>query len=326
MSAHWKHYDNIQKDLQAVLDLIEERVTVRNQQISEAFVQLSQAGGKLLRPAFFFLFSQIGDHSKQDLEQLHKIGASLELLHMASLIHDDIIDDSPLRRGLPSIQSRYGKDVAVYAGDLLFTTFFELVAEAIDEQDYLVLNAQSMRRLLLGELDQMNSRFNPQESLEDYLTSINGKTAELFSLSCQEGAHFGVTSSDTEVLASRIGRSIGIAFQINDDILDYTSNSEKLKKPTLEDLSQGVYTLPLLLAKEKAPAAFAGYFSQQGAIDEEALQHVAQQVIVHDGISQAKDYAKKYTQQALDDIEKLPDCLAKQQLAEITRGILERNY
>lgn len=109
-----------------------------------------------------------------------KIAASLEILHMATLIHDDIIDDSPLRRGAVTIQSQYGKDVAVYTGDLLFTEFFTLIADAMNGSEFMKINAQGMKRLLLGELDQMSHRFDRRMSIPAYLRSVNGKTAELF--------------------------------------------------------------------------------------------------------------------------------------------------
>lgn len=120
-----------------------------------------------------------------------------------------------------------------------------------------------MKRLLLGELDQMHTRYNIDESIADYLQSINGKTAELFWLACIEGAHFGGLDLENQERAGEIGRNIGIAFQVFDDILDYTADSGTLKKPVLEDLAQGVYTLPLLFAKEQNPAAFESYLSKK---------------------------------------------------------------
>lgn len=325
MLSYWNKYPNIKTELSATCAVIEKRIKTRNQKITEALKEMMRSGGKLIRPAFFFLFAQLGDRDKQDQAQLQKIAASIEMLHMASLIHDDIIDDSPLRRGTPSIQARFGKDIAVYAGDLLFTEFFELVAEVITEQRYLIANAQSMKRLLLGELDQMYSRFNPEENLAEYLQSVNGKTAELFILSCREGAHFGKASPDIEALAGEIGHNIGIAFQINDDILDYTASAQTLKKPTLEDLSQGVYTLPLLLAKNTAPADFAPYFQNRPLSGDEAGQ-VAQLVIRHGGVEQAKVYAEKFTGKAIENIRKLPGSLVKDQLLEITQAMLVRSY
>ena len=135
----------------------------RNEDIEEALVTLARSGGKLLRPAFsFFLLNWVMKKTRETT--IIKI-ASLEILHMATLIHDDIIDDSPLRRGAVTIQSQYGKDVAVYTGDLLFTEFFTLIADAMNGSEFMKINAQGMKRLLLGELDQMSHRFDRRMSI-----------------------------------------------------------------------------------------------------------------------------------------------------------------
>lgn len=326
MLTYWNDYPTIQKKLQIVCSLIEQRLVSRNQTIQETLTEFSAAGGKYLRPAFFFLFSEFGDQQKQNEQQLYAVAASLELLHMATLIHDDIIDDSPLRRGVETVQSRYGKDIAVYTGDLLFTEFFDLVIQAMNGSEYLAINAQSMRRLLLGELDQMNLRYNSTQSIEDYLLSINGKTAELFWLACQEGAYFGKAAPEIVELAGKIGRNIGIAFQAFDDILDYTAEEATLKKPILEDLAQGVYTIPLLLAKETHPDIFLPYLEKRETISREETQQVADLVVEHGGVVQAIAFAKSYTDQALADIAKLPESFAKSQLLHLAEEMLHRAY
>ena len=324
MTNYWNDFPNIQHSLTETCILIEKKMEIRNKEIEHALIELTYSGGKLLRPAFFFLFSQLGTPEKQDKEQLIKIAASLEILHMATLIHDDIIDDSPLRRGSITVQSQYGKDIAVYAGDLLFTDFFELLADTMNGSSFLRVNAKAMKRLLLGELDQMQNRYNQKMTLSDYLKSVVGKTAELFSLSCLEGAHFGHSSIEIERLAKRIGRHVGIAFQVYDDILDYSTTTEILKKPVLEDLAQGVYTLPLLCALEKDPERFTPYLDKKAAITTVEAQTVASLVHELNGVEDAKRFAAKVTQKALTDIDKLPACLVKKQLIQLTELLLTR--
>ena len=283
MHSHWNDYPTIQNKLQVVCSFLEKQLNVRNKDIQQALIDFSQAGGKYLRPAFFFLFAEIGDQEKQNEEDLIKIASSIELLHMATLIHDDIIDDSPLRRGTMTIQSRYGKDIAVYTGDLLFTLFFEVLIDVMNGSPFMAMNAQAMKGLLLGELDQMHNRYNSNQTIDDYLLSVNGKTAELFWLACLEGAHFGHTSPEIEALAGDIGRNIGIAFQAYDDILDYTSDESTLQKPVLEDLTQGVYTIPLLLAKAQNSAAFEPFLRKKGNLTEEEAKKVASLVVAYQG-------------------------------------------
>ncbi|MFK4568111.1 heptaprenyl diphosphate synthase [Enterococcus sp. UD-01] len=326
MNDFWKKFPDIQQQLVETRDLIKQQVHVRNKEIEHALIELTSSGGKLLRPAFFFLFTQLGDKQLQDRKQLIKIAASIEILHMATLVHDDIIDDSPLRRGSVTVQARYGKDIAVYTGDLLFTEFFELLADTMNGSEFMHINATAMKRLLLGELDQMHTRYKRNMSVSDYLRSVNGKTAELFSLSCLEGAHFGYASPNVQRLAVRIGRHIGVAFQVYDDILDYTADSETLKKPVLEDIAQGVYTLPLIFAIRKAPERFAPYLDQRAELTPADATKTAQLVHELAGVEEAKNFAKKMTEKALLDIEKLPDCLGKKQLKQLTELLLQRSF
>ena len=121
---------------------------------------MASNGGKYLRPAFFLLFANINHQTVAEQEKLIKIASSLEVLHMATLIHDDIIDDSPKRRGAVSVQAAFGKDTAVYTGDFLFTIFFDLLVETMTGSPYLTRNARTMRKILTGELGQMDNRFD----------------------------------------------------------------------------------------------------------------------------------------------------------------------
>ncbi|GMA48117.1 polyprenyl synthetase family protein [Tetragenococcus muriaticus] len=326
MLSYWNDYPTIQNKLQAVCSLIEDQLEVRNKEIQETLIEFANSGGKYLRPAYFLFFTELGESSKQNQKQLTQIAASIEILHMATLIHDDIIDDSPLRRGNTTVQSRYGKDIAVYAGDLLFTQFFDLLTQSMNGSPYLEINATSMKRLLLGELDQMHSRFNRQETVEDYLSSINGKTAELFWLACIQGAHFGKTSEEIESLSGEIGRDIGLAFQIYDDILDYTAKQHVLQKPILEDLAQGVYTLPLILANQEHPEVFAPYLDKEKDLSLEDAQQVAKLVVTYDGVKKAKEFAHSYTERALQKIAQLPECQAKDGITRLTKQLLQRAF
>ena len=304
MNTFWKSFPDVERSLTETCELIEQTLHTRNEDIEEALVTLARSGGKLLRPAFFFLFAQLGDEEKQEKQQLLKIAASLEILHMATLIHDDIIDDSPLRRGAVTIQSQYGKDVAVYTGDLLFTEFFTLIADAMNGSEFMKINAQGMKRLLLGELDQMSHRFDRRMSIPAYLRSVK----------------------EVQRLAKRIGRHIGIAFQVYDDILDYTADTETLKKPALEDLSQGVYTLPLLFAYQAAPDVFSPYLDKGRAITLEEAAEVAALVNDYHGVTEAQAFAKKVTNKAITDIQQLPDGTAKETLLSLTELLLHRSF
>ncbi|WNZ88483.1 polyprenyl synthetase family protein [Streptococcus iniae] len=323
--SYWSNYPEIENHLNQVSSLIEERVQLDHPQIEAAIKKMTRAGGKYLRPAFFLLFSQFGQSKANNQDKLFKIVASLEILHMATLVHDDIIDDSPLRRGQTSIQTLFGKDVAVYTGDFLFTIFFELILEGMAGTDYMTINAKAMKKILIGELDQMKLYFNQEQSIDDYLKAISGKTAELFQLACQEGAFFGGADQNITDKATLIGFNIGMTFQILDDILDYTAEKEQFNKPVLEDLRNGVYSLPLLFAIKENPQAFKPYLDKKNHMTDQDVKKVSELVLHYQGVEATKEMAKTYTQEALFAIEKLPKIKAQKQLLKLSKHLLKRH-
>ncbi|MGT2888585.1 polyprenyl synthetase family protein [Streptococcus didelphis] len=323
MSSYWSKFPEIQAQINQVCNFMGQKIQVPNPEIEKALIQLTSSGGKYLRPAFFFLFSRFGQ-AKVDEQKMVTIAASLEILHVATLVHDDVIDDSPLRRGHTSIQSAFGKDVAVYTGDYLFTLFFECLLETMENTPYLAINANSMKKILLGELGQMNLYFNQEQSVSDYLASISGKTAELFKLASKEGAYFAGADDAIVSLAGRIGYHIGMTFQILDDILDYTADPKTFNKPILEDLANGVYSLPLLLAMQEKPDAFKAILDKKNKVSSEDIQTISQLVDKHNGIKLAKEMANHYTQVAIDDIKQLPPIKAQKQLLQLTNHLLKR--
>ncbi|KSU11613.1 Hexaprenyl-diphosphate synthase large subunit ((2E,6E)-farnesyl-diphosphate specific) [Lactococcus lactis] len=221
----WQDYPEIQNKLKDVQALMIERLKINNQEIEAALEKFASRGGKMVRPALFLLFAGIVPNGSKDEEKLIKIAASLEMLHSATLIHDDIIDDSPLRRGLPSIESQFGKDVAVYAGDFVYTVYFELLIETMNGTSFVAKNAQSMKKILQGELTQMQSAFDKNNTARRYMKAISGKTAELLSLSCLEGVYFAGGDKKLQYSARKIGRAIGLAFQVYDDIFKFYSRT-----------------------------------------------------------------------------------------------------
>ncbi|KRL06787.1 polyprenyl synthetase family protein [Liquorilactobacillus hordei] len=322
----WSHYPNVAQKLNTVSSLINEHLSTDKPDVKQLLADAAQEQGKMLRPGLFLLFSELGNKHEQSEEQLLKIAASLEILHKATLIHDDIIDDSPLRHGVITIQSNFGKDVAVYAGDLLFTVFFELLIDTMNGTTMMKDNAAAMKKLLFGELSQMHARFNQNQTIENYVENIKGKTAELFRLACLEGAYFGKSSSEVTQIAASIGENIGIAFQIYDDILDYTSSSKILKKPVLEDLAQGVYTSPLLFAIAKDPQAFAPFLDKKQNISVAEIKKVSNLVHKLGGVKDAITFAQSYTKNALVDIDKLPQNEITISIKKLTNSLLNRKF
>lgn len=319
----WRQYPQVQKELTQLQPYLLKAIKLPNQRIHVKITQLLSAGGKLLRPGFFYLFSEFGDH--RDETQLRAGAAALELLHVATLIHDDVIDRSPLRRGVATIQTDYGQRNAIYAGDYLFTVYFNEVLKASSNHDVLQLQIDSMQAILTGELDQMNLNYRLDVTEEEYFNEIKGKTAELFKLSCHQGTTLAGASQEVVDLSGQVGLTIGQAYQIIDDILDYDGDSTRTKKPVLEDLKSGVYSLPLILALQQAPKAFKALLAKKQDMTDEDVREVQRLVIENHGVELAKDRAADYTNRALKLIGQLPDQPVRQDIEQLTRWLLTRN-
>lgn len=319
----WHQFPQVEAQLKTLQPYLMETVKLPNQPIQDQILALLQSGGKLLRPGFFYLFSEFGDQHDDDI--LRAGAASLELLHVATLIHDDVIDRSPLRRGVTTIHKLYGSRNAVYAGDYLFTIYFKEVLKTTHELAALQLNVQSMRDILTGELEQMKLSYKRTVTEEDYFHEISGKTARLFWLSCRQGAVLSHSDETVTQLAGEIGMTIGKAYQILDDILDYDGQSQKTQKPVLEDLKSGVYSLPLILAMKNAKNVFKPYLAKKDQMTAADLQAVSQLVVRYDGVKNAQAKASKLTQQALSLINQLPERPVKADLKRLTLLLLKRD-
>ncbi|MCU7357311.1 MULTISPECIES: polyprenyl synthetase family protein [Enterococcus] len=320
----WQEYPALQPELRQTLTLMEDSIKLKNKPVADAILSMIHSGGKLLRPAYQLLFSQFGP--EQDRKKAVSLAASIEMLHTATLVHDDIVDEADLRRGLQTIRSEFGNAVAVYAGDFLFVCCFKLMADYASSMRSLQINSRSMEKILNGELGQMDTRFDTTVTINDYLENISGKTAELFSLSCSVGALESGTGERFAKQCGDIGQNIGMAFQIIDDILDYSQPATAIGKPVLEDVRQGVYSLPLLLALQKAPQQVLPLLEKRGEITDEEVETLYGYVHEFGGVEAAKAYAEDYTDKALKGIKKLPDndLNTKATLLRLTQTILER--
>lgn len=324
-SQPWQKYPLIKEHLSQVDACIQATIQTPYTALQDALVQMANNGGKYLRPSLLILSAQIVSKKNSVSERIIKLASSIEILHMASLIHDDIIDDSDERRGAVSIQAHFGKDTAVYAGDLLFTHFFDLMLQTINESHYLFENAYTMRHILNGELGQMAERFNPNQTLANYLTNVKGKTAALFRLAAEEGAHFAQGDEHSTKIMANFGENLGIAFQMVDDILDY-AGGKRLNKPTLEDLATGVYSLPLLLAlnKNDLRAELIPLLAKKRQLTASEMQQIQSIILQANIIDDSRKLARQYTDKALADLKKLPASPASKLLSTMTKKLVNR--
>ena len=322
MSKFWRDYPAIQGEIESVKKIIEKNAKCKDKIIESSIVDLLNSGGKMLRPSFTIIASHFGDYNE---ERTHALASVMEMFHMATLVHDDIIDEAKTRRGKETVQSKYGKNYAVYIGDYLFCLCFKILATTSSIERGIAVDTHVMSRICMGEIDQLNSRFNKNVSVKEYLKRTSGKTAELFSLSFYIGA--AESSCDKKIcrLFWNIGHNIGMAFQITDDILDYISDDETLGKQAGRDLKEGLYTLPLILSMNKYPKVFDSLLDKE-SYDDDDIKEIINKVKECNGIEQAKDVAKKYTEKAFRDINKLPKNEYRDILLDIASKLLLRSY
>ncbi len=322
MKVHpmWDAYPALRYELEATISLIDQQVTIKNEEVQHKIKEMLFSGGKLLRPAYSLLFSELS--KERNPERARAVAAALEVLHMATLVHDDVIDESAKRRGQETLNSAYGNRIAVYTGDYLFTLCFRLLQDHADSARELDLDTKGMEKILLGELNQMDRKYDSNMRMRDYLNQIQGKTAQLFALSCYSGAY----NSPYARQAYQIGSNIGMAFQITDDILDFASDDSKTGKPVLQDVKNGIYTAPVLYAKMKRRSDLLPLLEKGEAITNDELNAVYEIVVASGGLAEAQALAGKYTRKALKQIEKLPESVSQRTLSLITEQMLNREY
>lgn len=321
MHAIWNNYPDIKKELTNVVTLMDKNAYCKDKVIETSIKDMIHSSGKMIRPGFSVIAAHFGEYEP---ERINVIAAVIEFFHMATLVHDDVIDDAELRRGKQTVQSKYGKNYAVYIGDYLFCICFKLLAQTASLHTIQV-DSRAMSRICLGEVEQLNSRFDKDVSVKNYLKRVSGKTAELFSLSLYVGAAESNCSKQLSRLFWNIGHNIGMAFQIIDDILDYVSDTQTLGKDSANDLKDGLYTLPLIYVLEDKPAELLEILNQENYTDQD-ISKIYKLVYELGGIEKARSLAKKYTKKAYKLIDKLPENPYREILREITTVLLDRSY
>lgn len=302
--------------LDKVEQLLLEATRSREAVLRHASTRLAASGGKRLRPTLALLAGAFGT---VDDPAIIEIAAAIELLHMATLVHDDIIDDSPTRRGQSTVQAAFGKDVAVFTGDFLLTKALLLLCQAKADEQMQEL-ARVMVHICEGEVSQFSTRFQTVDVLR-YLKRIHGKTAALFGLSAAAGAKQCDADEDTCRSLARYGVFFGMAFQIHDDILDYGSTDQDIGKPVGQDVLSGIFTLPLLYAIDEADSGPKLHKLLNTARSAEVVAQVVSLVQRSGGLKRAEHLRDRYVQKALSCLETLPASSARDALYQLPGGL-----
>src|SRR5665647_252857 len=300
------------------LTIVEERlihsIDTELPELDQAATHLVKAGGKRLRPAFALLVAKLYADS---IEPVIPMAVALELVHMATLVHDDVVDNSRLRRGQPTVKNVWGNRISIYAGNYVFAKSLCLVAE-YQRSDLLKVLADASMRICEGEIRQMLSCYNIHQGIKDYMRRIERKTALLISVSCQLGAMLS-QAPEAEIKAlKKYGYYLGMAFQITDDILDFVADEEILGKPVGSDIRQGVITLPAIYALKygNQREQLSKLLSSPELCIKEAEQIIGL-ITESDGMDYAYHVSRRFAAKARQQLDLLPNVPVKKSLYDI---------
>ncbi|MDQ0088117.1 heptaprenyl diphosphate synthase [Paenibacillus anaericanus] len=293
--------------------------------LSETSLHLLKAGGKRLRPVFVLLGGKFGNY---DLERLQHVAVPLELIHSASLVHDDVIDDAGTRRGKPTVKAKWDNKIAMYTGDFIYAKALVLAAELSNPEIHRILS-KALVQMSIGEMEQIRDFFNTEQTVRNYLLRIRRKTALLIAISCQLGAMAAGAPEKVSWLLYRYGYNVGMAFQIRDDLLDLCGTEKSIGKPPGSDMRQGNITLPVIYALQEPKLRDSllheihGIRAQDGAGD---VSKAINMIISGPGIGQAEKLADRFISKALEALEGLPENKSRAHLKEIALFVNKRSY
>lgn len=314
-------YTYLHADLALIERELEESIQADALLLRQASLHLLKAGGKRIRPVFVLLGAKLGDY---DINVIKDVAVSLELIHMASLVHDDVIDDAELRRGQPTIKAKWDNRIAMYTGDYIFARALELMTEINNPMAHQILS-DTIVELSIGEIEQIKDKYDFTQNLRNYLLRIKRKTALLIAASCQLGAVVAGVPEEEHRKLYRFGYYVGMSFQITDDVLDFTGTEKELGKPSGGDLLQGNITLPVLYAMQDEYINSKIRNVHQG-MDREDLEDVLKLIQNSGAIEKSLQISDRYLDKALAILEQFPPSKAKKSLHDIAKFIGKRNY
>jgi octaprenyl-diphosphate synthase len=295
--------------------------------VEQAGAALSEAGGKRVRPLLTLLtFGALGYQGDQDV----RYAVVLEYIHTATLIHDDVIDESELRRGKETLNARYGNSLTILIGDWVYTKSMDLALRDRDP-DVLRILTDLVLRMVEGEILEIRKAGDLDMSIEQALEINRRKTAHLFSGCCRVAAHVARAGESTRECLARYGDRLGMAFQAVDDLLDYTSDTRTLGKPALHDLEEGRITLPTLYMMEADPASreLVARVVEDGGFHHVDREDLVSRATGSGALDQVRELARRYAREAgvaLDALEDLPQGPSMEALRSLPEFILARSH
>jgi heptaprenyl diphosphate synthase len=314
-------YSFLNSDINTIEKKLEETIQSDSLLLKRASLHTLQAGGKRIRPVFVLLAGKFGHY---DINVMKNVAVALELIHMASLVHDDVIDDADLRRGQPTVKAKWDNKTAMYTGDFIFALSLELMTEINKPVAHQIL-ANTILEVTIGEIQQIKDKYRFNQNLRDYLRRIKRKTAMLISASCQLGAIAADVEESIHKKLYLFGYYVGMSYQITDDILDFTSTEEELGKPAGGDLLQGNITAPVLYAMED-PKIRLEIEKVHENMELGEIQSIITLIKKSGAIERSHALSDMYLNKALAILEQLPANRAKKTLRDIAKFIGRRKY
>ncbi len=315
-----RFFSLVEKGIRDVEELMRAQVDAHHPDLHTVVEHLVSSGGKRVRPAVTLL---TGRMFGADPKRLIILAASIEMLHTATLVHDDLIDGSLLRRGIPTVNAQWSPAATVLAGDYIFARAAKMAAQT-DSVDVMQSFAEALATIVDGEITQMFTS-RGIASREDYYQRIYAKTASMFVLATKSAALISGSDENTVEAMRIFGYEIGMAFQIVDDILDFTGEQEAVGKPVASDLRQGLVTLPAIYYREGNPddedmkAVLSGEFA-----DEERILRLVASIRGSGSIQQAFEEARGYVERGLKYLEGMPESVERDALYELGEYIVDR--
>lgn len=318
--ANPSFFTPVQDQIQQVEDLMHSQAKDHHSELAAALDHLLSSGGKRIRPAVALL---TGEMLEADTDRLIILSAAIELLHTATLVHDDLIDGSLLRRGIPTINAQWSPAATVLTGDFIFARAAKLAAET-NSVTVMQLFAKTLSTIVNGEITQLFAS-RRLASREDYYRRIHAKTASMFELATGAAAELSSAGKEQREAVCRYGYEVGMAFQIVDDILDFTGEQTTVGKPVASDLRQGLITLPALYYIELHPGDEDMLSLLNGSrYDERLINRLVEAIRSSGSIRHSMEEARQFVYRGLAAISRMPVGISRQSLEDLARYIVDR--
>jgi heptaprenyl diphosphate synthase len=290
--------------------------------VSAPMADLVAAGGKRIRPALVLLAAKSG---RYELDHLIPAAVAVELTHAATLVHDDVIDRAPVRRGRPTVAALLGDEPAIVVGDFYFAKAYEQAASTASTEVVAIL-ARTVMNICAGEVRQQGIRYRYHTDVEEYMLRIEAKTATLLAACCDIGGLIGGLDVARRAALRAYGRLLGLAFQIADDVLDYEGSEDEIGKPIGQDIAEGFATLPLMLAMEESQTAdeLRAVLVDGHVLSADEAQQVVDLVRASHGPKRALDRAHELASEARRQLDALHAGEAGEAMAALSNYVVSR--